>query len=573
MTANKLADPILMEVIGNSFISIAEEMSVTLQKTAYSSIVREALDFSTALFDENGHLLAQSANIPTHLGMMHLTLQEILKNHYPIETLNDNDQIIMNHPYLGASHTPDILLFCPVFHEDSLIGFTGSMCHHVDVGGSAPGSLANNVTDVYQEGLLIPPLKLYARGEPNQAIFSIIESNIRMPGHTMGDLRAQIAANETGKKRFLNIIKKYGIVQVRQIEQELMNYTEKMIRTKLSDLPNGIFISEGHLDDDGIDIDQHIPLKAKVEIKGENIIFDFTECSPQVKGPMNTVWTVVWSVASYVTRCITDPDVLQNEGAFRPIEIRLKKGTILNPIAPAPVGGRHHTVMRLSEICLQALAEAVPDKIPAASHAHATSISLGGLNPNTNGYFVYFELNGGGMGARRTKDGLSGIDVHVGNCMNVPVEAAELEYPLEFSRYELATDSGGAGEFMGGLGIIRELKVLTDNLTLTIRSDAETTNPNGLFGGKNGKPGRKELNPGTEKATPLYRKATKVLLNINDVIHLQTPGSGGYGDPKKRGKEQVYKDWENGYITDETVSDIYRFPLKNQNKEGEKNEV
>nr|WP_275980401.1 hydantoinase B/oxoprolinase family protein [Halalkalibacter alkaliphilus] len=547
-----------MEVVGHSFISIAEEMSAALQRTAYSSIVREALDFSTAVFDQEGNLIAQSDNIPTHLGSMGATLKGILKNHYSIDQIFDGDQIIINHPYMGASHSPDILLFAPVFVGHTLVGFCGSMCHHVDVGGSAPGSAPGDATELYQEGLLIPPLKLYEKGIENQTLFSIIKANVRMPSYTLGDLRSQISANEVGKKRMKNLYEKYSIKTITDIISAWFDYSEMRIREKIKEMEEGFYVASGHLDDDGVEKDVPIHLEVKITIEEDKLIYDFTNCAPQSRGPFNVTKETVNAVAYYVTRCVTDSTIPQNEGAYKTVEVKLKEGTIVNPIFPAPVSGRYHTIMRLSDICLEALSLALPERIPAASNAQATTVALGGHNPKTNDYFVYYELNGGGMGARPIKDGLSGIDVHVGNCMNVPIETAELEYPLLFQRYELHQDSGGMGKHRGGLGIVRQLKMLEDNLTLSIRGDAETTYPKGYYGGLNGLPGKKILNPGTTKEKRLYRKVTGLKVRKGDVLYFETAGSGGYGSPLERDREKVINDWKNGYISDRTLQEVYQ---------------
>ncbi|WP_408010183.1 hydantoinase B/oxoprolinase family protein [Pseudalkalibacillus sp. A8] len=555
MISSKI-DPIMMEVVGHSFMSIAEEMSATLQRTAYSSIVREALDFSTAIFDRNGNLIAQSDNIPTHLGSMGGTLKRILQQHYRQDEIYEGDQIMINHPYMGASHSPDILLFAPVFVESKLVGFCGSMCHHVDVGGSTPGSAPGNATELYQEGLLIPPVKLYEKGEENKTIISIIKANVRMPSYTLGDLKSQISANEIGKKRVSELYNKYSIEAVENIIQAWSSYSENRIKDKIKEIKNGIYTASGHLDDDGVQKNESIHLEVNIKIKDDKMIYDFTNCASQAKGPFNVTQETVNAVAYFVTRCVTDSTVPQNEGAYKQIEVKTKKGTILNPNFPAPVSGRYHTIMRLSDICLEAMSKAIPDKIPASSHAHATTIAIGGHNPKTNDYFVYYELNGGGMGARPNKDGLSGIDVHVGNCMNVPIESAELEYPLLFHKYELHQDSGGIGEYRGGLGVVREIEMLEDNLTLTTRGDGETTNPKGYYGGHNGLPGKKILNPGTEHEKRLYGKTTGLTVNKGDVLYIETPGSGGYGTPINRPKDKVIQDWKDGYISDETLKKL-----------------
>lgn len=555
-------DPIMMEIVGYTFISIAEEMSVTLQRTAYSSIVREAMDYSTAVFNEKGDLVAQSDNIPTHLGVMGKTLKRILKEYIAIEDIYEGDMIIINHPYMGASHTPDILLFSPIFSENELVAFSSSMCHHADVGGIVAGSSPTNATELFHEGILLPPLKLYEKGKVNEAILSIIRANIRMPDYTIGDLNSQISSNKIGVRRVEELFKKYGNKDVKNIMNEWMAYSEKRIREKISELPNGEYTAEGHLDDDGVDIGKKISMPVKIGIEGDTITFDFSEVAQQAKGPFNVTKETVWSVAYYITRCITDPNIPQNEGVFLPIKMKVKKGTVLNPEYPAPVSGRHHTLMRLSDICFQACSKFVPDKVPASSHAHAATIAIGGIHPDKHDYFVYYELNGGGMGARPTKDGLSGVDVYVGNCMNVPIEAAELEYPLEFQRYELIQDSGGAGKYRGGLGIERKVKLLSDQLSVTLRNDAETTDPKGLFGGLDGKATEKYISQSSKPEEKVNGKLSAKELNSGDVITIKMAGSGGYGSPEERKKEAIISDWKNGYISTETLQSIYKMNPK-----------
>ncbi|HLQ97562.1 MAG TPA: hydantoinase B/oxoprolinase family protein [Candidatus Dormibacteraeota bacterium] len=560
---NKKIDPVMMELVGHTLVSIAEEMSVTLQRTAYSSIVREAMDYSTAIFNTDGDLVAQSDNIPTHLGSMGKTLKGILNDYYQIEDIYEDDMIIINHPYMGASHTPDILLFAPIFSENELVAFSGTMCHHVDVGGSVAGSAPTNATEIFQEGLLLPPMKLYEKGKENDSITKIIRANVRMPNYTLGDLRSQISSNKVGVRRLKSLYEKYGNSNVNQIMKEWISYSENKIRKKISKLPDGKYFAEGNLDDDGVDIGEKIPLRVEIEIQGDEIIFDFSDSSEQSKGPFNVTQETVWSVAYYITRSITEPDIPQNEGVFKPVNIKLKEGTILNPRFPAPVSGRYHTIMRLSDICFHACAKFLPGLIPASSHAHATTLAIGGMHPDTEEYFVYYELNGGGMGARPNKDGISGVDVYVGNCMNVPIEAAELEYPFEFQRYELFQDSGGAGKYRGGLGVDREIKVLSDNLNVTIRNDAETTNPKGFSGGLDGKPVEKYLNIGTEKEEKIVGKITAKELSDGDIITIRTAGSGGFGNPEEREENQIILDWKNGYISTEILENVYKMNSSN----------
>ncbi|MES1926696.1 hydantoinase B/oxoprolinase family protein [Salinisphaera sp. T31B1] len=549
MTDTHKIDPIDMEVVGHTMISIADEMAITLQRTAYSSIVREAKDFSTALFNAHGDLLAQSESIPTHLGSMGKTLKRVLADYIPAHEIAPGDQIVLNHPYLGASHTPDILLYAPVFVDDRLIAFSATMCHHVDVGGVVAGSAPSNATELFQEGLLIPPLKLYEKGEENRAITEIIRANVRMPDYTLGDLRSQISANAIGVRRLSRLLDRYGADTVIRIMNAWMDYSQDKIRTRLAELPDGTGRATGHLDDDGVDIGQRIDLPVEISIAGDRIHFDFTGVARQVRGPFNVSPETVWSVAYYITRCLTGGQAVQNEGVFRQVDVTLAEGTILNPRFPAPVSGRYHTIMRLSDICFQACSQLLPDRIPASSHAHATTLAIGGRKPDDGQYFVYYELNGGGMGARPGKDGLSGIDVYVGNCMNVPVESAEQEYPLRFTQYELYENSGGLGEYRGGLGIVREVELLADELTVTLRNDGETTHPAGAQGGCDGLPAHKMINRGRADETRIQGKVTARPMCRGDRIAMYTAGSGGYGDPARRHPAAAAADRDDGYIS------------------------
>lgn len=543
-------DVITMEVIGNALITVAQEMSLTLQRTAYSTIVRESLDCSAALFDDRGQLIAQAENIPSHLGSMGLTLKMLLKKYDWVKKLDPEDCIILNHPYLGGTHAPDITLFMPIYYKDKLFGFAGNIAHHVDVGGRAPGSMGNDVTDVYQEGLLIPPLKLLVKGEYNDSVVEMIKANVRDTVRLFGDLRAQIAANKTGARRTRQVIEKYGLDLVGSVCSQRMDYVEKLARKKIEAIPDGEYTAVGYMDDDGINKDRQVKIVVTVRVGGDRIVYDMAGTDPQTQGPINSVPGVSLSSAVYVTRCILEGDIPQNEGIFRVINLNIPEGCLLNPIHPAPCSARHQTMQRLCDIMLAALAKALPDEIPAGSNAHATAVTCGGIHPDSGKYFVYFELNGGGFGARCNKDGMDGVDVNLGNCMNVPVEAAELEYPLLFERYELIQGSGGAGKFRGGLGFRRDIRVLTPELTFTLRSDAETVPPQGLYGGKEGTPGRKYLiRTATGEEIRLYRKATHIVVREGEILSIRTPGSGGYGNPLERDPRMVVND-----ILDEKIS-------------------
>ena len=548
--ANMNLDPITVEVIGNALVSIADEMVITLERTAYSTVVREAADCSTALYDNKGQLIAQAAAIPAHLGSLGASLKNaILQEDFPLEDLREGDTIITNHPYRWGMHLPDIALFTPIFVKGEIVAFAGSVAHHLDVGGRSPGSIGNDVTDIFQEGIIIPPLKLYEKGVLNQTLINILRSNIRDPGTTLGDLRAQIAANQSAVKRFNELAEKYSVEEIIACANERISKTEQAMRVGIAQLPDGVYKGVGFIDDDGVNKNQPVRIEVKVRIKGYDISYDFSGTDQQTRGPMNCVPATVGSACYYVTRCVLGIDAPQNEGAFRPISMILPPGSIVNPIFPAPCGARHHTVMRISDILINIFNQIIPEGLIASSNAHLTSISLGGFNPYRGKYSVYFDLLGGGMGARRNKDGIDGTDVYISNCKNVPIEAAELEHPILFQAYSLVQDSGGPGRFRGGLAFRRSIKVTAPQMHLTLRSDAESTKPNGVLGGKPGAAGIKYLNYGTQEEERVYSKVTDKVVNKGDIITVFTPGSGGFGGPLDRDCASVLED-----VLDEKVS-------------------
>ncbi len=527
------SSPFVIEVIGNRLGAITKQMSSIIERTAYSSVVRESLDFSTALFDHAGYLVAQAENIPQHLGSMGMVLRDAVLQVYPPDSWKEGDQVALNHPYFGGGHTPDIYLFSPVMAENRLMGFCGSVCHHIDVGGAAPGSLANNVTSLFQEGLLLPPVKLLHGGLWNDEMVRLIRANVRAPELLMGDLESQVAANISAVSWVRDVITHYGSDIVTQAMQSWLNHTEQEVRQAIRDWPDGVFQGYGFLDDDGVRVGHRIRLAVSIQIAGDHVTFDFRESDDQCLGPVNCVPAQVWSVAAYVTRCITHPNIPQNDGAFRPIEILLRPGSILDPTPPAPVGARFLTTMRLSDVALQALMGSHPAWMLAGGAANDCAVTLAGTDPRTGRYAVYYEINGGGTGASAIHNGADGIDMYVGNCMNAPIEAAEMEYPVRFLHYGLREKSGGRGTYRGGLGIRRDIQIDTDEMSLTLRSDAETTAPAGVGGGEDGLPGEKWVY--TDGAwTRLYSKVTDKLLKRGDIVSIRTPGGGGVGHPANR---------------------------------------
>ncbi|WP_067182335.1 hydantoinase B/oxoprolinase family protein [Microtetraspora niveoalba] len=549
-------DTVTTEVVHAALVSIAEEMMATLQRSAYSVVIREAADCSAALYDTSGQLIAQSESIPAHLGFAGGALRSTLANRYPLESLREGDSIIFNDPYAGGSHLPDIALFTPVFFEGRPVAFSVTVAHHLDVGGRSPGSIGNDVTEIYQEGVRLPPILFERDGELNDTLIALLRTNTRQPDKLLGDLRAQLAANKTGVRRIQELCRRHGADLVAAVAQDRLDYTERRLRNCIEEIPDGEYFAEGFLDEDGIDRDTKVWLRCTVKVSGSDMVFDFAGSSPQTAGPYNAVPAAICAAAYLITKCVTDPDIPQNEGAFRPVRIVTPPGSVVNPQFPAPCGARHFTVMRAADVILSAFAQALPGRIPAQSNAHTTAISISGVHPETCRYGVYFDLLGGPIGARPNKDGLDAVDDYVGNVMNVPVEAAEIEYPLQFTEYSLIPDSGGPGTHRGGLAFRRSYRITADGQSLTIRSDGEEHRPQGLEGGGSGTPGRKVLIRDGEPAR-LYQKETGFPLRDGDVISVDTPGSGGYGDPYRRPVELVLEDVANGKVSIQAAWESY----------------
>lgn len=523
---NVHTDPIRLEVFKHLFAAIAEEMGVILRKTSYSPNIKERRDFSCALFDARGELIAQAAHIPVHLGSMPLSVQAAVQE---FDHLSPGDVIILNDPFRGGTHLPDITLVSPVFlrtneGELELFGFTASRAHHADVGGISAGSMPV-AREIYQEGLIIPPLKLFSAGEIDQSLMDLILANVRTPQERAGDLWAQIAANKRGIARLVELVDRYGIVEVERYMQALLGYTERMTRALLSELPDGEYQFTDYLDDDGVDR-QPIPITVKISIDGEHAVVDFQGSAPQQKGSVNAVYAITVSAVFYVFRCLLSLDVPNNAGSLRPIQVIAPEGSVVNARWPSPVaGGNVETSQRIVDVLLGALAQACPERIPAASQGTMNNITIGGHTPESLP-FAYYETIAGGMGACPWKDGPSGVHSHMTNTLNTPIEALEYAYPLRVLRYELRRGTGGAGKYYGGDGIRRDLLLLVE-AQVSLLTERRVTHPYGLAGGSPGAPGRNLLISDLEEKK-LPGKGS-FFLKQGDIISIQTPGGGGYG--------------------------------------------
>jgi N-methylhydantoinase B len=533
-------DPVRLEIYKYLFAAVSEEMGTVLRKASYSPNIKERRDYSCAIFDAQARMIAQAAHIPVHLGSMPLSVQAAVE--YFSGDLHPGDVVVLNDPFRGGTHLPDITMVSPVFipshatrgSGDELIGFVASRAHHADVGGMTPGSMPVG-REIFQEGLIIPPVKLVRAGTMDQDILKLILANVRTPIERQGDLSAQVAANRRGAGRFMDLVSRYGLGEVTEVEDQLLAYTERMTRRLIESIPDGVYHFADQLDDDGVG-DQPVPITVEVTIHGDSATVDFTGSAPQQAGSVNAVLAITLSAVYYVFRCLLGIDVPNNSGCLIPIEVIAPPGTVVNALSPAPVaGGNVETSQRIVDVLLGALAQACPGKIPAASQGTMNNLTIGGGVPlsfstgMTGGKslpFTYYETIGGGMGARPSSDGPSALHSHMTNTLNTPIEALEFAYPLRVLRYEIRRGSGGDGKFHGGDGIIREIQVLTD-CQVTLLSERRRFPPYGLYGGEPGKTGRNVLiRDGREILLP---GKGSVDLRAGDILSIYTPGGGGYG--------------------------------------------
>jgi N-methylhydantoinase B len=508
----------------NAFTFVPQEMGSVLQRTAYSPNIKERMDASCAIFDSQGRMMAQAEHIPVHLGSMPLAVFYTEK--YFKGKMKEGDQIIVNDPYHGGSHLNDITVIKPIFKENELVGYCVNKAHHSDVGGPTPGSMPSQSRSLDDEGVVIKPMKLLNEGKENDDIFSLVKNKMRNPKERLGDLRAQMAANEMGAKRFLFFLEKYGEEKYEEFVEAILNYSERRVRRAIGKIPDGTYSSYDFMDDDGIS-EGSVKISAKVEIDNENIGIDFSGTDSQVEGNINAPYAVSLSSVYYVLRCITDFHAPPNEGCIRPYDVHIPKGTLLNPDPPAAVSaGNVETSQRIVDVLFLALGEALPDKVPAQSQGTMNNLLIG--NPD----FTYYETIAGGEGALDFRDGQSGIHTHMTNTKNTPIEALESAYPLRVEGYELIPRTGGNGKFHGGNGIRRSVRFLEEEGTLSIISDRRKLPPRGLFEGKNGESGRNYLVTG-EKIINLPSKVT-ISVKKGDLIVIETPGGGGWGKEKKK---------------------------------------
>jgi N-methylhydantoinase B len=534
-----VADPIRLEIFKHLFASVAEEMGVTLGRTGYSPNIKERLDYSCALFMGDGRLLAQAAHIPVHLGAMPASVRAALERCAPF---SPGDLVILNDPYHGGTHLPDVTLVSPVFVEGREMAdfFVASRAHHADIGGMSPGSMPLS-TEIYQEGLIIPPIKLIEGGQRNEAVWDLILRNVRTPAERQGDLAAQIAAHTIGARRAAEIVDRYGLAEVMTYAEALLAYTERVVRSLLATVPPGRYEFEdcveappGAEGAPGADL----PLRVAVTVSPEGLLADFTGTTWAMDGNLNAVSAIAESAAAYVLRClvatVSTAEVPMNAGAFAPLRVVVPPGSLLDARPPRAVAaGNVETSQRVVDVLLGALAQALPSAVPAASQGTMNNLTFGGRLPGDGQPFAYYETMGGGAGGGPHPPGAvaaSGVHVHMSNTRNTPIEALEHALPVRVERYSLRRGSGGAGRCRGGDGLQRDLRFLAP-VTATLLTERRRLAPWGLAGGQPGARGRNRLlRAGASAADELPGKCT-LTLQPGDVLSIETPGGGGWGEP------------------------------------------
>ena len=539
-------DPITVEVIKGVLTYATEEMGIVLRNSAYSPNIKERMDFSCTLFDHKKRLAAQAEHIPVHLGSMQLAVQKGLEEFKG--KLENGDMILFNDPYISGTHLPDITLICPIFHEDKIIAYSTNKAHHSDVGGKAPGSMAGDATEIYQEGIIIPPVKFIKKNTVDEEIASILLSNIRTPEIRLGDLRAQMAANLLGKQRILETVNRYGVETLHKVMQEIMDYSERRMQIEINKMSKGRCSAEDYLENTGTS-NRKVKIKVTITIKKNQIFIDYTGTDNQVNGPVNAVLGVTLSGVYYVLRCLTDPTVPMNDGCYRPVKVHVPEGTLMNPTPPAPVaGGNVETSQRNVDVLLKAFAQILPEKVCAACQGTMNNIAVGGINPENGKPWTFYETIAGGFGGRKGIDGVDTVHTHMTNTMNTPVEVIETVYPIRFLKYELREDSGGPGKWRGGVGLERSWMLLAPSAILSVLAERTKIPPWGLYGGKSGAKGEYYILKANGKRIKLKSKCT-VKIEKGDILTVRTPGGGGYRNPLERNPELVHRDVLDGMVS------------------------
>ena len=550
-----------VELLRNGLTSICDEMYVALMRSAYSTNIKERKDHSTAIFDIEGRVIVQGESLPLHLASM-LGLVEVVLERVGPESLRPGDMFISNDPFVGrGSHLPDVALVAPVFYGDKLVFFVADIAHHADIGGMAPGSMAGGMTEIYQEGLRIPPIRLMRDGEIIEDVFDLILLNVRVPEERRGDYLAQVAANRLGERRLHELFRRWSVEQLREGADALVRAVARRMRAGIAGLPDGEYSFADIMDDDGMGT-ENIPVCVRIVVDGEEILFDFTGSSPQVRGNINISFAGLQASVLFALKVLVDPDGPTNHGMLAPVRITAETGSITNAVFPAATAARAQTCQRVIDVILGALSKAVPDRVIAASNGANGVSAFFGAGPDGR-YYVYMETIGGGGGARAYKDGEDGVQVHTTNTSNLPVEALENEYPLLIERYELVPDSGGPGTWRGGCSLRRVYRPLGHTTVFSGQGERCVSHPWGLFGGGEGGLASFSLDFDDGRSRSLPVKPMTVEISPDATVTAITPGAGGYGAPSGRAQADLADDLANGLFSVEYMRKHYGFEAAN----------
>jgi N-methylhydantoinase B len=549
-------DPITFEVIRNALVAATDEMVLTLRRSAYSTNIKTRSDFSCAFFDAELRAVAQGFTQPVHLGSMVEQVPHAVRTYGP-ERLGPGDVLITNAPFPSGVHLNDVSLISPVFTEGELLGYVANLAHHVDVGGGAPASIGA-FQEVFQEGVIIPPVRVVRAGRIVDDVFGLILAQIRSKRETAGDFRAQIAANATGVRRLQAIVARHGRATIVTAMQELLDYTERRTRAEVEALPFGVYEGEGAVDTDGYG-DEPVRLRVKVEISASGVAFDLAGSDAQRRAPVNSTYAQTFSACAYALKCLIDPDLPVNDGFYRLVRVDAPEGTVTRCTWPSPVVGGWETQTRLVDVIFRALLPSLPQRLPAGTKAMMCHAGFGGVDPVTHDYYCFLETFGGGYGARHASDGPDAVQAHGQNTENAPIEETEANYPVQIARLALVEDSDGAGRFRGGLGLRKDF-LFDRPTTFTVLSDRTASGPAGAFGGLDGRVAEYVLvRDGAE--TRLGAKTT-VAIAPGDVVSYRTCGGGGYGPPEERDPQRVLRDVLEGKVGIERARDVYRVAVR-----------
>ena len=553
-------DRVTLRVIGGAFNTIAREMAQMLYRMSNSSIIRESEDLGCGLYDALGNEFSESESSPMHIGSLPAYIRGFMRK--LAGQLYEGDIIIHNHPYHGASHSPDLAVVAPMFDGGELFGFAAATAHLIDSGAAAPG-LNVDLIDVFAEGTLYDGIKLYERGTRNDAVWSILRDSVRTPDANAADIEAMIAAVRTGAERFGKLVAKHGLPTVMGAAHYWMDYSERRLRAEIARIPDGDYHAESWLDDDGRNWGKPLKVKVTVTKRGDSILIDLTGSADEVETAYNVPFEGSLQVACYyivrtllLDEVMTEEFIPQNSGMFRPVSVHAPKGSIFNPHFPRACSSRMAQVQRVLDCVIRALAPVLPERATAGNSAHVMSVSYSGYSAERQQYWVCVEVNEGSYGARRTKDGLDAVDNLMANTRNVPCEEIEMRFPLRVERYELRPDPPGAGEQRGGIGAVRDVRFLADGF-LSCNGDRTLEAPKGIFGGADGLPAQIVKNPGGPDEERLPSKSTGRRLKAGDVIRIVGPNAGGYGNPMHRDPQRVATDVADGLISVETAHDVY----------------